>query len=155
RGKGAHRMSLVVTGLREQRTTTALLATFVLFIAPCARLAAQQAQSIDLSSDEVMALAYSSDGNCLAGGCMDAKVRLWDMRNNTLCRTLDGARGSVRSVAFSPDGTLVAAGGDDGVVHLWETATGKVKNALKGNSGFVGAIAFSPDGKLLASGAFD
>jgi WD40 repeat protein len=118
-------------------------------------MAAQQTQSIAMSSDKVMALAFSQDGNFLAAGCMDSKVRLWDMRNNSLFRTLEAARRAVRTVSFSPDCKIVAAGSDDRVVYLWETATGKQKHSLKDNCGPVNAVAFSPDGTLLASGAFD
>jgi WD40 repeat protein len=65
-------------------------------------------------------LAFSPDGSLLAAGCVDGRVRLWDVLTGDLLVTLAGHPQSpwVR-VAFSPDGTLLGSGGWDGTFWVW------------------------------------
>ncbi len=63
------------------------------------------------------------DGNHLASGGADGKVRVWDLgRPNAEPIVLD-AGPEVDAVAFSPDGTRLAAGGDDGILRIWTLST--------------------------------
>jgi hypothetical protein len=102
--------------------------------------------AVRLESDQVEALAFAPDSQLLAGGCMDHKVRLWDMRNNKLKATLDGPKGIIRRVAFSPDGKMLAASADDGVLYLWEVSTGKRTATLQDRPAFVNGLVFLPGG---------
>jgi WD40 repeat protein len=68
----------------------------------------------------VLASAFSPDGNYVAFGSADARVRLssvTDLRQIT--DTLIGHRSSVRALAFSPDGNLLASGCSDKSVRVW------------------------------------
>jgi RNA polymerase sigma factor (sigma-70 family) len=121
--------------------------------APAVPRAAQPPQErlVRLESDQVEALAFDPDSRLLAGGCMDRKVRLWDLRDNKLKATLEGPKGIVRRVAFSPDGKTLAAGADDGSVYLWDVATGKVTAELPDRPAFVNGLVFLPGGRLAAT----
>ena len=91
----------------------------------------------------------------------DETVRLWDVSEGTLLRTLPiGA--SVNSVSFSPDGQTLANGHDSSFwkedIHLWDVATGTFLRALEIPDGYlveVNSVSFSPDGQTLASGNSD
>jgi WD40 repeat protein len=98
-------------------------------------------------------VAFSPDGESLASGSHDYRVRLWEVKTGRAVRTLEGHAGGVNSVAFAPDGESLASGSDDYSVRLWEVKTGRLIWSLEWNLGAVAAVAFAPNGKyLIAAG---
>jgi len=105
----------------------------------------------------VLGIALSPDGFSLASSSAnpDNTVRLWDVRNGRVLKTLKH-KAPVRAVCWSPDGTTVATGtSDDKRVYLWDSATGRQIRILEGHSGTVKEVAWSPKGKILASCSSD
>jgi hypothetical protein len=87
-------------------------------------------------ASEVYAVALAPDGNLLASGSRNKKLRLWDPRTGRLVRELTGHAGAVRALAFSPDGTVLACGSHskrravpDEIV-LWDPHAGSVRQRL-------------------------
>ncbi len=97
------------------------------------------------------AVAFSPDGDTLATGSEDGKVRLWNVKSAALEQTLTGQGGDVTSLSFSPDGETLASGGTNKTVILWNARTGALKASIDPGE-VVLTVAFSPDGKLLAVG---
>ena len=66
-------------------------------------------------------MTFSPDGKTVAsaGGKTDKTIRLWDVANGALLKTLTGHTSLVECIAFSPDGLTLASAGDDGTVGLW------------------------------------
>lgn len=71
-------------------------------------------------------VAFSSNGQLLASGGDDGKVRLWDPQTGRQIRALTGhsGGGGALAVAFSTNGQL-ASGGGDYTVRLWNPQTGE------------------------------
>jgi sugar lactone lactonase YvrE len=74
-----------------------------------------------VSTSQVYAVAFSSDGHLLATGDFDGNARVWDLTSGRLMHTFkseprpDALWGiHVSCVAFSPDGRLLASGEYDG-----------------------------------------
>jgi len=101
----------------------------------------------------VRALAFSPDGRWLASGSYDPTVRLWNVKDGTLTKELNGHTAWVRGLAFSPDGNYLATASDDNTVRLWRLADGNVIHILP--EAGARAVTFSPDGTLLATGGYD
>ena len=105
----------------------------------------------------ILAVAFSQDGNIVAGGSGDGFVRLWDVASHQpVGRPIRVGVGRVTSVAFSPRGSILAVGGTDGIVRLWDiTSRRPVGGPLTGLTGAVTSVAFSRDGATVAAGSAD
>ena len=118
----------------------------------------QQAK-FDNSYDNIMSLAYSPDGNILAGGNVFGDVFLWDAVNYKLLSQVKGDKSvTVSSLAFSPDGKTLATAGGDKIITLWNVSISNLPTrltTLQGHKEVINSLAFRPDGKILASGAAD
>ena len=119
---------------------------------------AQTGESLDLligHKAEVLSVAFSSDGQTLASGSIDATVRVWDAGTGEHIHTLIGHTDAVHSVAFSPDGQTLVSGSGDATARVWNAVSGEHIHTLIGHKGGVLSVTFSPDGQTLASGSWD
>ncbi|WP_341525448.1 serine/threonine-protein kinase [Nostoc sp. UHCC 0302] len=105
--------------------------------------------------NSVNALAISPDGNILASGNNDKKIRLWDLNSKKILATLSGHSQAVKSVSFSPDGKTLATASDDKTIKLWHSKTFEEICTLFGHSHAVKSVAFHPNEQILASGSWD
>lgn len=103
----------------------------------------------------VASLAFSPDGQHLAGAYEDNKARLWRLDSGELVQTLEGHLGAVTSIAYSPDGRLLASAAKDRTIRLWEPDSGTLLRTLAGHTQGVTSIAFLPDTPRLLSGSED
>ena len=102
-------------------------------------------------------LAFSADGQTLASGGQDHKVRIWDMgRDEPEQRlALDGDDQWPPVVAFSPNGVHLAFSGPGHSVRLWVLAglEPRERARFEGEGRPISSLAFSPNGKILAAGS--
>ncbi len=70
-------------------------------------------------SGNVLALAYSPDGQWLASGGFDGSVQLWETATGKVAATLTGHHQSIGSLAFAPDSKTLASSAADGTVKWW------------------------------------
>ncbi|MDX6577211.1 MAG: hypothetical protein QOE96_3164, partial [Blastocatellia bacterium] len=118
------------------------------------------------------AVAFSPDNRWLASGGKDNVIKIWDLANGNVLRTLYGHTSNVNALAVSPDGKLLASGSgdindkrdlgtftqggvvggaEDNTVRIWSVQTGQQLQVFRGHELPVGAIAFSNDGRSLTS----
>lgn len=107
-------------------------------------------ESVEYVTDQVNAVAISSDGKRVAGGGMDKSVRIWDLQSGNLLHRIEGFERPVRTVAFQPGASLVAAGGSDLAVRICDASNGAVRRVLRSALPTVQSVAFSPNGRWLA-----
>ncbi|MBL9094761.1 MAG: WD40 repeat domain-containing protein [Planctomycetaceae bacterium] len=100
-------------------------------------------------------VAVHPNGQILAAGGDDHRIRLWNIADGSLLAQLREHTDWVRSVAFHPSGKQLASGGDDYQVLLWNLETHEIVRRWSVATGVVHLVAFRPDGKLLAAAGFD
>jgi WD40 repeat protein/uncharacterized caspase-like protein len=102
-------------------------------------------------SEGIYSVAFSPDGKTLASGSSGKTIKLWEVSNGRLIRSLDGHGKHVEIVVFSPDGKTLASGSLDNTVKLWDVSSGSLIRSFDAQGNGVSSVAFSPDGKMLAS----
>jgi WD40 repeat protein len=103
-----------------------------------------------LQSQDVRALAFDPQGNVLATGEVDGRVRIWGITSGSCLHTLDGHMGEVTALAFSANGRRLVSGSRDGFLCVWNTVEEREILRLTGPAAGPDALAFFPDGSHLA-----
>ncbi len=101
----------------------------------------------------VNGVAFSPDGDTLAGGGELQTIALWSVARKECLALLYGYNSGVLALAFSPDGATLASAGFDRTIRLWSAARRMPLARLAGHTGAIYSLAFSPDGTLLVSGS--
>ncbi|RKU20477.1 hypothetical protein C6501_00135 [Candidatus Poribacteria bacterium] len=103
-------------------------------------------------SEVVGGAIYSPNEKTLAS--FDYIVRIWDIENHKLQRTIE-TNSNVSAIAYSPDGKTIGIGTYDNTILLWDVGKWNKRATLKGHTEGVSSVVFSPDGQTLASGSWD
>ncbi|MBW4578917.1 MAG: NACHT domain-containing protein [Tildeniella nuda ZEHNDER 1965/U140] len=103
---------------------------------------------------QILAVAFSSDGNLLAASDISYEVHLWRVADGKKLLTCKAKDGWAWTVAFSPDNRVFASSAN-GTIHLWDVQTGDCIHTLQGYTSRVFSLAFNPAGTHLASGNED
>jgi WD40 repeat protein len=102
-----------------------------------------------------IACALSSDGDILATSNFNGPIKLWNLHDGKLIRTLQtGSDSPALSLTFSRDGQMLASAFPfKNTIQVWNLKNGHLIHQWEANR--VSQVVFSPNGQLLASGNGD
>lgn len=103
----------------------------------------------------VTAMAFRPDGDVLATGHDDGRVRLWDVASATMTREWQMEDTGISTLAFSSDGQKLAAGREDRTLCLLDVVHGVVIGKLKGHTDRISAITWHPSTRFFATSSWD
>ncbi|KAI6165806.1 ribosome biogenesis protein Sqt1 [Pisolithus thermaeus] len=111
-------------------------------------------------TDSVTSTAFSHDGEMVATGGMDGKVRIWRRHGNENYRTwefLTELQGpdEIMWLRWHPKGTVLLAGSNDSTAWLWQLPSGNTMQVFSGHTGPVQCGEFTPDGKRIVTACAD
>jgi len=112
---------------------------------------------IDGGPADAWSIAFSPDGNKLATGANEGKVRIFDARDPE-CSELEvlNAQGKFAlSLAFSSDNELLAVGGMDGHIKIFSNQNYQLLHTIEGHAMPIRSITFSPDSQFMMSASDD
>jgi WD40 repeat protein len=89
----------------------------------------------------------------LASGSRDQTIKLWNLADLSLIRTLTGHGLEVTEIDFSPDSTRLVSSSVDRTLKIWDVASGVVLDTLTGHTDAVESVVWSPNEDLIVSGA--
>jgi WD40 repeat protein len=100
----------------------------------------------------------SPDGELIAAGAGDDRVRIMRLSRSGGLSPLTIFAAPAAAVAFSPGGHLLLTAGEDHTARLWDVSDPRrpqLRTVLNGQSPSIHSAAFAHDGKTLATGAQD
>jgi len=111
-------------------------------------------------SDSVTATAWSFDGELIATGGMDGKIRIWRRVGKDNFRTWEFLTellgpDEVMFLRWHPKGNVLLAGSNDSTLWLWQLPSGNTMQVFAGHTGPVNCGDFTPDGKRIISACAD
>ena len=83
-------------------------------------------------TDEVHAVAVTPDGKQVISGSWDGSLRVWDIENGQMSRSLGEGKGKVYTVVITPDGKKAVSGGVFTPVCVWDLQNGQLLHSLEG-----------------------
>ena len=111
--------------------------------------------SLEGHTAEVLSLDFSPDGNLIASGSIDNTMRIWDVRDVRLLRTMHGHPFPILTLKFSPNGSFLVTGSTDSIGRIWRVSNGNLVGTLEGHAGWLNNLDISSDGGLIATCADD
>jgi WD40 repeat protein len=96
------------------------------------------------------AVDVAPDGDTLASGDSDGRVRVWS-RSRGACLCILPHPHTVRQVRFHPGGKLLATAARDGRLRLWSIPDGRLLAEQDAHAAVVHGLAYSADGATLVS----
>jgi len=106
----------------------------------------------DGPGEGMLDVAFSADGETVAGVGADGVVRLWPVADPAAVVEVDPEGDAPVAVAFAPDNGSIAIASSDAAVAVHDARTGEALGSLGGSP--QGDVAWSADGDWIAAASF-
>ncbi|KAL9017233.1 MAG: hypothetical protein Q9185_005436 [Variospora sp. 1 TL-2023] len=131
------------------------------------RLANFDLVATQIAGDRPVSLArFAPNGEIIAAGNWGGGVKLLDVPDLNIVKTLRGHKDKIGGISWFPNATLpthnvspsttnLATSGGEGDIHLWSLEQDTPISTLSGHTARVARIEFHPSGQFLASASSD
>lgn len=98
---------------------------------------------------DIWSLAFRPDGKELLSGSADSTVKIWNMDNGELIKTLTNHKNSVYGLAYNSKGNKFATASYDGVARIWDDKTKEKIVTFKEHMLGIDDILLTADGRVI------
>jgi WD40 repeat protein len=105
--------------------------------------------------DGVRPVVLAPDGRTLAAGCENGAIKIHNIDDGSLVKTLEGHSKMVFGLAYSADGRRLLSGAGDGEARLWDVESGATLHAVKAPDHWVRPVVFLQGGKQFTAAGQD
>ena len=78
---------------------------------------------LDGHEGSIRDLAISPDGTRIVSASMDSTIKIWNLENGEILKTLTEHSGGVRAVNINSDGNVLATGAADNTIKIWNISS--------------------------------
>jgi WD40 repeat protein len=96
-----------------------------------------------------------ADDSCVASANHSNTIKIWDITNGNLIRTLAGHKDWVYCFFVTIDGKYLVSGSLDKTIKVWDLNNGKLIKSIEAHSDGVTSLCLSGNGKYFASTSLD
>lgn len=100
---------------------------------------------IVLTKDEKKMISWSADGT----------IKIWDVEQGKLLKTLEGHRGSVENIQITQNDKYIISSSFDKTLKIWELESGELLKTLIGHASYLQGFQLTSDNKKIISYAED
>jgi serine/threonine protein kinase len=111
--------------------------------------------NLDSHHGFVQTVQFSPDGQILASGGADHRIRLWNTSTSKIITTFSEHQQPVMAIQFMPNGKILVSAGVDRTIRFWDVEQKKLLKTIAAHDQAINALAISPDGQLIVSGSSD
>jgi serine/threonine protein kinase len=111
--------------------------------------------SLDSHHGFVNTVQFSPDGQMLASGGADRRIKLWNTNTSKIITTFNEHQDSVLAMQFMPNGKILVSAGADQTIRFWDVAQKQLLKTITAHDQSINTLAISPDGQLIISGSSD
>ena len=109
-------------------------------------------QKIQTNTDiDIKSISFHHLGACLAAGCKDGKVRIWDLRTADIIRRQKAHAEEITKVAFHPFTDDYITVSTDGFCRIWSLKTTEIIASFQQHDSSINDVAWCQDGKHFAT----
>ncbi|MDA1053945.1 MAG: hypothetical protein O3C40_26135 [Planctomycetota bacterium] len=107
------------------------------------------------TSDEVLDVAFSPQGDRLAVGAADGTIRVFEIPSGSEQLSITSHSDWVMALAWNADGTKLASGSRDKTAKVFDSKTGELLVTYSGHGEAVKGVAFHPENNDVFSAGTD
>lgn len=111
--------------------------------------------TLDSHNGSICAVEFSPDGQILASGGTDRRIRLWNPDTAKIIYTLDGHQEPVTALKFMPNGKILISTGVDRTIRFWDLETKQLLKTIEAHEHKIHALVISPDGQTIITCSSD
>jgi len=104
------------------------------------------------TGDEMLSVAFSSDGKRLACAGTDNAIHVYDWESRKKINTIQQHADWVTSICFNTNATQIASASRDRTARIYDSVSGNLEVTYTAQNAALYVIAFLSDGKMLSGG---
>lgn len=108
-----------------------------------------------IDTDEIRRLAWSPNGEYLAGAARGGKILLWDKYGKRVATLFEFDVETLNSVKLSPNEEFIVWSGKQSYVRIWNLKTGMTSRSPDIHKDIISDVSISPNSKVLVTAGGD